>query len=306
MTLPTIDNSNYLSKIKRKDIFRKNAIKKRKTKNSLSQQVSKLKKTKYFYSTDNKNAFFNCPQKPSIESQLTLKFASLIPQYNIGDVIENLYQQTMQNNKLNERAYRHFYNRLSAKIEILKIIDLDQGKNIDLAANMLTKILSLFTYATELTSSAILIGLGAGSKHGMKHISDKRKVKKAKNKLNHCITDVNFIKLISILLTKMHELDFSQQENLELFIDKQFLNFWSLFKKQAKLYSDTDDLNTFWSTYLAFYLKELKCPLLIENFANFLNKITEISCAQLYLAILTQLRLITNATESKELPRLCP
>ncbi|MFZ0218840.1 MAG: hypothetical protein WAL30_01350 [Candidatus Aquirickettsiella sp.] len=214
---------------------------------------------------ENKNLFFN-RKEPLFESQLRANLLDLLPVYTQENSLCKLYQRYIQNNKKNEQAYLHFYNRLSAKIDILKIIDLDQGKNIALAPSLVSKLLSLLTYSVELASCAILAGFAAATRYGVHEISDRNKIKSAKNKLSHLITDVNFIKLISIILTKTHERDFAHQEKLDYFLDKQFLRFWSLFKKQAKIDIEIPDLTVFWSTCLIEYFKELQCPLLKDNF----------------------------------------
>lgn len=295
-----IENISFLGKKKPVLNFRKNFIIKRKPRNSLWRQITKIRKIKKFHKFENNKFLFFNSKESLIESQLKAKLANFIAHDNTSDIIQNIYQQYIKNNKLNEYAYRHFYNKLSAKIDILKIIDLDRGKNIALVPNIVAKLLSLLTYSVELTSSAKVIGLGAVARHGINEISHGRKVKNAKNKLDHCITDINFIKLLSLCLTKMHELDFSHQERLDIFIDKQFLNFWSLFKKQAKLCSDTENLNRFWSTCLLLYFKELKCPLLKENFDNFLSKITAISSIKEKLACPSEATIADYFLRSKE------
>lgn len=219
----------------------------------------------------NKNLFFN-DHKPLVEIQLKKNLLAFLPEYNAESVIHKLYQRYIQNNKINEHAYLHFYNRLSAKIDILKIIDADHGKNIALNPDIVTKVISILTYSAGLVSSAIFHAIGAVTRHGISEISDMRKIKSAKNKLNHWITDLNFIKLLSIMLTKTHEPDFAHQEKIDYFLDEQFLIFWTLFKKQAKMDTEIPDLNDFWSTCLVDYVKELKCPLLKDNFERCLNE----------------------------------
>jgi hypothetical protein len=269
---------NFLSNEKELNIFKKKlsfTLIKKKPKKSLWQKVSKKRRQSLNKIEENKSLFF-IPKESLVESQVKESLMSLIPQYHAENSINKLYQPYIQNKNSNERAYAHFYNKLSAKIDILKIINLDQGKNIALNPNIVCKLISLLTYSAELVSSAILIGIAEATRHGVNEISDMRKIKNAKNKLNHCITDLNFIKLVSIILTKTHEPDFSHQENIDYFIDEQFLKFWSVFKKQAKLYSDSQDLNSFWSTCLFEYFKELKCPLLKDNFEHCLSEMTEI------------------------------
>jgi hypothetical protein len=151
----------------------------------------------------------------------------------------------------------------------------DKGKNIALVPNLVAKLLCLLTYSVEMASSHILRTLGASARHGINKVSELRKIRSCKNKLAHCITDYKFISLLSILLTKMHTLDIPQQKNLDSFIDKHFLNFWSLFKKQAKLFPNTENLNGFWSTCLFTYFKELNSPSLQQNFEYCLNNMIE-------------------------------
>ncbi len=220
---------------------------------------------------ENNNLFFN-RKEPLFESQLKKCLFDFLPRYTQENSLHALYQRYIQHNKNNEYAYLNFYNKLSAKVDILKIINLDQGKNIALAPSLVCKLFSFFTHSVELASSIILAGLAAVTQYGIKEVSDRIKVKNAKNKLNHLITDLNFVKLISIILTKVHEPDFAHQERLDYFLDEQFLKFWSLFKKQAKIDTEITDLTIFWSTCLVEYFKELKCPLLKDNFERCLDE----------------------------------
>lgn len=245
----------------------------KKTKKSLWQKVTKKRRQQLSNNNfeANKNLFFN-DHKPLVEFQLKENLLAFLPQYNAESVVHKLYQRYIQNNKINEHAYLHFYNRLSAKIDILKIIDADHGKNIALNPDIVTKVISILTYSAGLVSSAIFHAIGAVTRHGITEISDMRKIKSAKNKLNHWISDLNFIKLLSIILTNTLEPDFAHQEKIDYFLDEQFLIFWNLFKKQAKIDTEIPDLNDFWSTCLVEYVKELKCPLLKDNFERCLNE----------------------------------
>ena len=260
------------------------AVAKRKFRNSLWQQVISKKRKKIFNRLENKNLLFNFNEtlvdEPLAKNELNLdplkdKLAHFILEYNEANKVEKLYQQYILGNELNERSYRSFYNKLSAKIEVLKIISVDKGKNIALVPNLIAKLLCLLTYSVEMASSHILRTLGASARHGINKVSELRKIRSCKNKLAHCITDYKFISLLSILLTKMHTLDIPQQKNLDSFIDKHFLNFWSLFKKQAKLSPNTENLNGFWSTCLFTYFKELNSPSLQQNFEYCLNNMIE-------------------------------
>ncbi|MFM2322889.1 MAG: hypothetical protein RLZZ225_1042 [Pseudomonadota bacterium] len=259
-------------------------VAKRKLKNSLWQQVISKKRKKIFNRLENKKLLFNFSETlvdgPLAKNELNLdllkdKLAHFILEYNEANKVEKLYQQYILGNELNERSYRSFYNKLSAKIEVLKIISVDKGKNIALVPNLIAKLLCLLTYSVEMASSHILRTLGASARHGINKVSELRKIRSCKNKLAHCITDYKFISLLSILLTKIHTLDIPQQKNLDSFIDKHFLNFWSLFKKQAKLSPNTENLNGFWSTCLFTYFKELNSPSLQQNFEYCLNNMIE-------------------------------
>lgn len=245
----------------------------KKLKKGLWKSVTKKKRQQFEQSSleKNPNLFFS-DNRPLVESQLKEKLLAFLPQYTAENAIHKLYQCYIQHNKTNEHAYLHFYNKLSAKIDILKIISIDQGKNIPLNPNLVCKLIALLTYPVGLVSSAILHAVAACTRHGINEISNIRKIKSTKNKLNHCITDLNFVKLLSIILTKIHEPDFAHQEKIDYFLDEQFLIFWSLFKKQAKIGNEIPDLNDFWSTCLLEYVKELKCPLLKGNFERRLNK----------------------------------
>lgn len=246
----------------------------KKSKKSLWQKVTKKRRQQLKLSNSleiNKHLFLN-QQIPLVESQLKENLLVFLPEYHAENVIHKLYQRFIQNNKINEHAYFHFYNRISAKIDVLKIIDADQGKNIALNPDIISKVVSALTYSVGLVSSVIFDVIGAVIRHGISEISGMRKIKKAKNKLNHWITDLNFIKLLSIVLTRIHEPDFAHQEKNDYFLDEQFLIFWTLFKKQAQIDTEIPDLNDFWSTCLVEYVKELKCPLLKDNFERCLNE----------------------------------
>ncbi|WP_342227963.1 hypothetical protein [Rickettsiella endosymbiont of Rhagonycha lignosa] len=246
----------------------------KKSKKSLWQKVTKKRRQqlKLSNSLEINNHLFLNQQLPLAESQLKDNLLAFLPEYHAENVIHKLYERFIQNNKINEHAYFHFYNRISAKVDVLKIIDADQGKNIALNPDMVSKVVSALTYSVGLVSSVIFDVIGAVIRHGIGEISDMRKITKAKNKLNHWITDLNFIKLLSIVLTKIHEPDFDHQEKIDYFLDEQFLIFWTLFKKQAKIDTEIPDLNDFWSTCLVEYVKELKCPLLKDNFERCLNE----------------------------------
>lgn len=259
-------------------------VTKGKSKNSIWQHAPFKKRKAKLHPLKNKNLLFNFAEtsadKQFSKNELKVdplkdKLAHFILEHNEGNKVEALYQKYILNNELNERTYRSFYNKLSAKIDILKIISVDKGKNIALVPNMVAKLLCLLTYTVEMASSHILRGLSAGVRHGINKISEMRKIRSAKNKLAHCITDYKFISLLSILLTEMHALDIPQKKNLDDFVDKHFLNFWSLFKKQAKLSPNIENLNSFWSTCLFMYYKELQSPSSQENFEHCLNNMTE-------------------------------
>lgn len=276
----TLRNLNLLKRKKELCL----SVIKRRSKNSLSHHVISKKIKPKLHPFENKNLFFNLSEtlvdKPLPKNELNLdplkdKLASLILKYNEGNQVENLYQEYILGNKLHERTYQSFHNKLSAKIDVLKIISVDQGKNIALVPNLVAKFLCLLTYSVEMASSHILHALGAGARHGINKISEARKIHSSKNKLAHCITDDKFINLLSILLTKMHALDISQQKDLDEFVNKHFKEFWELFKKQAKLFANTENLNSFWSTCLFIYFKELKSPALQENFVDCLNNMIE-------------------------------
>lgn len=270
----------------------------KKSKISLWQKITKKRRKQLKLSNSieiqsNKHLFLT--QDISLEEpQLKKNLLTFIPEYHVENVNHKLYQFFIQNNKINEHVYFHFYNRISAKIDVLKIIDADQGKNIALNPDLISKVISALTYSAGLVSSVIFDAIGAVIRHGINEISDIRKIKSAKNKLNHWITDPNFIKLLSIVLTKIHEPDFVHQEKIDLFLDKQFLIFWALFKKQAKIDTEIPDLNDFWSTCLVEYIKELKCPLLKDNFERCLNEIFKL----LKLPVPEHIPALTKANQS--------
>ncbi len=221
-----------------------------------------VSKSKY-----NENLFFS-PKEPLFEIELKSTLTKVLYNYTQDNTIPEFFQ----NNKNNEKAYSYFYNELSGKIGTSTIIGLDRGKNIALAPNLVCKFFCSLTYLVELTSYTILTFLAATTRCGINKLSERRKIKSAKNKLDHLITDPNFIRLISIILTKTHESDFAHQEKLDYFVREQFLSFWTLFKRQAKIETEIPDLTTFWSTFLIEYFKALKCPLLKNNFLGCLDE----------------------------------
>lgn len=252
---------------------------------SLWKKVSKKRRNGFSQIEKNKNLFFT-PKDTLIDLHVKESLLSFMPQYEDETIVRKIYQHCIKNNRLsttqknkflNERAYFNFYNKLSAKIDILKIIDLDRGKNLALNQSLACKFISLLTSSAGFVSSPLCHVVAAATRHGISKISDRIKIENAKNKLNHCITDTNFIKIISIILTTIHEPDFYHQERLDYFLDEQFLKFWLVFKKQANIDTDAHDLNHFWSTCLFEYFKKLKCPLLKANFVHCLDKISELT-----------------------------
>jgi hypothetical protein len=254
--------------LKRKRLIR--SIKKNKIITNLRKKISKKRINQFKASSENRNLFFS-PKFSLLETQLKEKLASVLHLYTKTNKVEEIYENHIDGTP-SEYSYRYFYNKFSGKIQTYQLIDTDQGKNFRFAPNLFTKLLGLLSYGFNFIPVPLINeGSGGLSRYALNTQSDQRKIKKTKNKLDHCITEHNFIKLLSILLTKTHEPDFSHQENINLFLEKQFKNFWSLFKKQAKKSPNTADLNTFWSECLFAYFKELKCPLLKENFYNNIN-----------------------------------
>ena len=119
----------------------------KKSKKSLWQKVTKKRRQQLKLSNSleiNKHLFLN-QQLPLAESQLKDNLLAFLPEYHAENVIHKLYERFIQNNKINEHAYLHFYNRISAKVDVLKIIDADQGKNIALNSDMVSKVVSALT-----------------------------------------------------------------------------------------------------------------------------------------------------------------
>lgn len=167
----------------------------------------------------------------------------------------------------NKLAYRFFYNKLAGKLQTYQLIDTDRGENLAFSSNLATKVVATALNLVYVIPIPIIPAVIAGAGQvALKITSDKRKIAKTKNKLDHCIPENNFIKLLSSLLTKIHEPDFKNQENIDLFLAPIFQNFWSLFKNQAKENPKRENLNEFWSGCLVEYFKRLKCPLRQENF----------------------------------------
>jgi hypothetical protein len=253
--------------LKKKRLISK--IKKIKRKNNLRKQLP----SKLFFSSKNTPLFF-IKTPTAIEIQIKNKLATLLSFYTNSTEVEQIYRDTIENTG-NEHVYRFFYNKLSGKIQTYQLIDTDRGSNFVLTPNLFTKITGTLFKLVYILPIAAIPGMIAGAGHvGLKTASDNRKVNKTKNKLDHCIPEDNFIKLLSILLTKTHEPEFSYQENTDLFLENTFKNFWSLFKQQAKTNPNKEHLNQFWSTCLMEYFKELKCPLMQENFYENLTTMT--------------------------------
>lgn len=259
--IPLILNNKKIKSSSRKN---------KKIKQQLRKKISSTRIRKFNSIPDNTNLFFYA--KPSLaEIQLKLNLSSFLRFYMKRNKTELLYENHIKN-ATHEQAYRFFYNKLMGKIQTYQLIDTDRGKNFEFSTNKLTKVVSLFTYLFYFIPIPILNeGSGGVTRFGLKLGSEQRKIKKTKNKLKHCITDANFITLLSILLTKIHERDFEHQEELELFIETRFQDFWALFKNQVKKNPNKLDLNQFWSEFLAQYFNALNCPLQKEDFHEIVN-----------------------------------
>ncbi|MDQ8039387.1 MAG: hypothetical protein REH83_03170 [Rickettsiella sp.] len=253
----------------------------KKIKSELRRKISRKRIQRFDKKLENRNVFFY--KKPSsAEIQLKNNFSILLRFYINTDKTERLYENHIENvfNERVNRAYRFFYNRLSGKIQTYQLLVTDQGNNFEISSNKFTKIAVLFTYLFYFIPVPILNeSSGGATRYGLKLASEKRKIKKTKNKLDRCITDPNFIKLLSILLTIIHQSDFTHQENIELFLENIFQNFWILFKKQAKAYPNKENLINFWSEFLVTYFNDLKCPLQKENFYENVKKMIKESQA---------------------------
>ncbi len=261
---------NKIFFLKKKRLISK--IKKIKRKNKLRDQIPSKKLTISFLA-NSKNLFFTNKASP-IEIQIKNKLSVFLGFYTNSNETERIFRNTIENTS-NEYAYRFFYNKLLAKLHSYQLIDTDRGSNFELSPNTFTRVVGTLLNVFYVVPILVIPGLIASSGQvGLKVASNKRKINKTKNKLDHCIPETNFIKLLSILLTKTHESEFSYQENIDLFLEKTFKNFWSLFKTQAKNNPNREQLNQFWSECLNEYLKELKCPLLQENFYENLNTMT--------------------------------
>lgn len=249
-------------------------IKKNKIKENLRKKISKKRIKKFHTLSGNRNLFFSTQALSPLETQFKQNLTELLSIYDKTNKIEQIHanhideadKNSVDKKFKNACSYRYFYNKLSGKIQTYQLIDTDQGTNFRFSPNIGARILNLLTYGLNFIPAPLINGGSGGlARCAINISSDQRKIKKTKNKLDHCITETNFIKLLSILLTKIHEPDFSQQENLDLFLGKQFKNFWSVFKKQVKENPNREDLGKFWSECLLTYFQELKCPLLKEN-----------------------------------------
>ena len=265
MILETNDTENKFFILKTKRLISR--IKRIKRKNKLRNQIPSKKIN---FSQKNKNLFFINNASP-IEIQLKNKLSAFLHFYTNSNETEQVYRNTIENTA-NEYVSRFFYNKLLGKIRAYQLIDTDRGSNFEFSPDLFTKIVGTSLNVFYVIPIPAVPGLMAGAGQvGLKIHSDKKKINKTKNKLDHCIPENNFVKLLSILLTKTHEADFAHQEKIDLFLEKTFENFWSLFKKQAKENPNREHLNQFWTECLVEYFKELKCPLLQESFYENLN-----------------------------------
>lgn len=251
------------SKGKNSIYFRK---KNKKFNKSLRKKISRKRmRKKLDMQSKNKNLFF-CTKPSLLEIQLQINLASFLRLYTQNKKTELLYENAIGTSD-NEQTYRFFYNKLIGKIQTYQLIDTDQGANFEFSANKFTKFANPFTYLFYFIPIPVFnVGAGNIARIGLKFKSDQRKIQKTKNKLRHCITETNFIKLLSILLTKIHERDIKHQENIELFLETRFKDFWTLFKQQAKKNPNKADLNQFWTELFVQYFKKLNCPYQKEDF----------------------------------------
>jgi hypothetical protein len=229
----------------------KNISKKRK-KNKLKYLIRKRKARNL--QTANQSCFFlfkGAANRTPLENNLAI----LLGAYSNTKQTDQLYQDYIASTP--DQYKFKFYNKLLAKIQSYQLIDMDQAANFEFASNKFTKVAGTFLNLFYVLPVPILPAIIAGAgQFALKIASDKRKVNKTKNKLAHCIPGENFIKLLTILLTKFHEAEFLKQKNINSFSEKKFQEFWSVFKTQAKANPNTENLIQFWSKCLFEYFKQ--------------------------------------------------
>ena len=253
--------------------------KNKKFKPSLRKKISYKRIKKFNSELENIKLFFYT--SPSLaEIQLNINLASFLRIYLKSNKVDLLYEKFIddvsdESKYCTYRAYHFFYNKLAGKIQTYQLIDTDQGQNFVFSKNKLAKLASLFSHLFYFIPVPTLNQCSGGiTRCGLKLASEHRKINKTKKKLHHCITDTNFIKLLSILLAKTHACDYAHQEKLELFLETRFKDFWSLFKRQAKE-QPNKNLNQFWLETFVQYFKELKCSLQKKDFYNIVKNLIQ-------------------------------
>ncbi len=164
------------------------------------------------------------------------------------------------NDQLDEIKKAHIFvtDYFKTKSMIYHIVQIDRGKNFELAADSKTAILS------PLANTAILIpvpivghAVAGGIKKALKRNSDKKRIKRAKKKSGYMPPHNGMIALITLLFVKVH-LAKIKYDTITTFyenLNEELDIFFSVAKKQMENNPDSKNLKDFWADVFSTYLQ---------------------------------------------------
>lgn len=176
--------------------------------------------------------------KPKLSTLLNI----LLNNHKIAGHIEPL-------NAEHDGYHKNFWDQITTKINLYKLIIYDKGSNFSLAANTST--------AAGLEAANIIFfipyigsALSIPIKPMLYAMDRQRKLRRTRRKFFRLITDDNFLKIISIILSHTHQATLSAQsrdpDKTRKCAEKIFREFWACFKKQVRLESpETEDTHKF-------------------------------------------------------------
>lgn len=166
--------------------------------------------------------------------------------------------QNIEKNPFLTQAFQLSYNKFRAKFYNLLVISADQGENFTLALSRQAEFFSSLTHFFELLPVPFS-ALGGIIRIGINEINKRHKTDESKKLLNYCVTDENFIKIVSLFFSSILVKNLSETENLDLSVKKNFSIFWDILKEQAERFGNKPNLpnniKMIWA--YCFYLFEL-------------------------------------------------
>jgi len=165
------------------------------------------------------------------------------------------------NDQLDEIKEAHIFvtDYFKTKNMIYHIVQIDRGKNLELAADSKTAILSPLADTAKLIPVPIVGHVVAGgAKKALKFNSDKKRIERAKKKSGYMPPHQGMIALITLLFVKVH-LAKIKYETITAFyenLNEELDIFFSTAKKQMENNPDSKYLKDFWADVFSTYLQE--------------------------------------------------